>query len=245
MNKMTKRLLLAAFTLSLLLGSAGTKSAAQAQTGNADQTPAAQDNQALDRGGNRGGNRGGRNFDPARMQEMMLQRMQENLGISNEDWAVIKPKVQAVMQAQMKTRAGGMMGMMGGRMGGRRGDGPEGPGGPGGPEGNRQQQGQDPDQAPPPPAPGQTPGQGPGPNAGPGGPEGNRPPWMQQSPEQTALRAAVESDKTSNEELKAKMAAYREAQKKNEDELKTSRENLRKVLTLQQEAKLVLSGTLD
>ena len=38
---------------------------------------------------------GGGNFDPAQMQQMMMQRYQEQLGITNDtDWSAIQPLVQ-------------------------------------------------------------------------------------------------------------------------------------------------------
>jgi len=60
-----------------------------------------------------------------------------------------------------------------------------------------------------------------------------------------ALRDAVETADTPATELKAKMKAVRELRKKNEAELKVAREKLREVLTVRQEATLVLMGTLD
>ena len=83
------------------------------------------------------GGPGGRNFDPAQMQQFMMQRYQEQLGITNDtEWNAIQPLVQKVMDAQRATR--GNMGM--GRMFGRGGQGgPGGQGGRGGPGGFGQQ----------------------------------------------------------------------------------------------------------
>lgn len=64
------------------------------------------------------------------------------------------------------------------------------------------------------------------------------------NPTADALSKALEA-KAPTEEVKAKLAAYREQQKKNEEELKTAREALRKVLSVNQEAQLVLRGLLD
>ena len=53
------------------------------------------------------GGPGGMNFDPAQMQQMMLDRNREMLEVSNDDeWAAIKPLVQKVMEARMATFAG-------------------------------------------------------------------------------------------------------------------------------------------
>lgn len=64
-------------------------------------------------------------------------------------------------------------------------------------------------------------------------------------PEADALRTALESDQTSNDDLKAKLAALREARKKAGAELDQAREDLKKVLTLRQEAMLVSRGILE
>jgi hypothetical protein len=68
---------------------------------------------------------------------------------------------------------------------------------------------------------------------------------FQGSPDVQALNDAVQSGTTSNDDLKAKMAAVRAARKKTEDDLATARENLQKVLTLRQEAVLLSMGVLD
>jgi hypothetical protein len=77
-------------------------------------------------GGGFGGGGGGRgNFDPAQMQQRMMQRMQDGLGFTNDtDWAAVQPLVQKVFDAQMALRAGGRGGFGGGgRRGGQGGGG--------------------------------------------------------------------------------------------------------------------------
>jgi hypothetical protein len=59
------------------------------------------------------------------------------------------------------------------------------------------------------------------------------------------LSEALESPNTSAAELKKRMAAVRAAREKAEAELKAAREELRQVLTLEQEARLVLMGVMD
>lgn len=77
-----------------------------------------------------GGRRGGGNFDPAQMQQRMLDRVQEQLGFTNDtDWDAVKPLVQKVMDARRDVGFGGMGRMFGG---GRNRGGQGGPGGPGG-----------------------------------------------------------------------------------------------------------------
>jgi hypothetical protein len=60
-----------------------------------------------------------------------------------------------------------------------------------------------------------------------------------------ALRTAVENENTPSEELKAKLAALREFRRKASAELEILREDLRKVLTVRQEAALVSAGVLE
>jgi hypothetical protein len=55
------------------------------------------------------------NFDPAQMQQMMLDRYRQMLEVTSDDeWTVIKPLVQKVMEARMASFAGMGRGMMGG-----------------------------------------------------------------------------------------------------------------------------------
>jgi len=63
------------------------------------------------------------------------------------------------------------------------------------------------------------------------------------SPEADALQKAIES-KASAEELKAKLAKLREARKEKEVSLEKAQEELRKVLSVRQEASAVLAGLL-
>ena len=89
----------------------------------------AQDNANPDQGGQRRqrGGPGGGNWDPAQMQQRMLDRVQEELGFTNSvEWDAVKPLVQKVMEAQRDARAGQMRGMFGGRNRGGNGGGPGG-----------------------------------------------------------------------------------------------------------------------
>lgn len=73
---------------------------------------------------------------------------------------------------------------------------------------------------------------------------GGRGGFGQPSPEQQALQQAVES-KASADELKAKLAKLREARKQKQADLEKAQEDLRKVLTVRQEAAAVLLGLLN
>ncbi|MGB8169789.1 MAG: hypothetical protein WCF18_19970 [Chthoniobacteraceae bacterium] len=90
---------------------------------------------------------------------------------------------------------------------------------------------------------------------GPGGsPGGGSPPSTSSDPtrperagtaEREALRVALENESTSPETLKAKLAAVREIHAKATAELAAAREDLKKVLTVRQEALLVSYGILE
>lgn len=73
-----------------------------------------------------GGPGGPPRFDPAQFRQMMMDRLREQLKVSDEEWTVLQPKIEKVMQAQQNSMGGGGMGMLFGRGGGG------GPGGPGG-----------------------------------------------------------------------------------------------------------------
>jgi hypothetical protein len=148
------------------------------------------------------GGPGGGNFDPAQMQQMMMQRYQEQLGITNDtEWSAIQPLVQKVMDAQRAAR--GNMGRMFGR------------GGPGGPGGG-----------------------GPG-GGGPGG-FGQQ----QSDPAADALQQALESSAPTGQ-IKDLLTKYQASQKAKQATLATAQDDLRKVLTVQQEALATLMGLLN
>lgn len=65
------------------------------------------------------------------------------------------------------------------------------------------------------------------------------------TPEQQELRQVVEAENASAAEIKSKLANLREQRKLAETALHDAREKLRAVLTLRQEAQLVLLGILD
>lgn len=69
------------------------------------------------------GNRGRGNFDPAQFRQQMTERMKEALGSSDDEWKVIEPRIEKVMQLQRDSRGGGMSFMFG------RGGSSRGPGG--------------------------------------------------------------------------------------------------------------------
>jgi len=168
--------------------------------------------------GGRGGQRG--MFDPQQMRQMMEQRMKEQLGTTDAEWQVIGPRLTKVMNLSRQTQMGGGMARM--FMRGRRGQ-----GGPmGGPQGGPPQGGpQD------------------------GGRRGRRGPVGQEetavSKASDALETTLENASASPEEIKAKLTELRTAKEKARQELATAQKELREVLSLRQEAQLVLMGMLN
>ena len=161
----------------------------------------AQDNPAP-QGGDRGdrGNRGpgGGNFDPAQMRQRMMDRMKEQMGVTNEDeWKVIQAKLDPVMTKQREVM-GGMFGGFGGFGGGR---------GRGGDDSNRQRS----------------------------------------AVEQASrdLRTLLEDKAASEDQIKQKLAAFREARDKARTELASAQKELKEILMPRQEAVLVTNGMLD
>jgi hypothetical protein len=91
---------------------------------------------AQDQGGgrNRGGGPGGQggNFDPAQWQQRMMERLKEQLEITDDtEWKALEPLITKVSDARRENMALGFGGMRGGR-GGPGGGGPGGGGGRGG-----------------------------------------------------------------------------------------------------------------
>jgi len=145
------------------------------------------------------------NWDPEEMRQRMMERVKEQLEITNNDeWTAVQPLVQKVMDARREAMASNLGGMMRGF-----GRGPR--GGDNATEGDR--------------------------NRRPGG-------WGEPSPEAEALDRAIEA-KATREELKAAMEKFRAAKKQKEAALKESQDNLRKVLTVRQEAIAMANGWLD
>jgi hypothetical protein len=169
--------------------------------------------------GGRGGQRG--MFDPQQMRQMMEQRMQEQLGCTDQEWQVIGPRLTKVMNLSRQTQMGGGMGRM--FMRGRRGQ-----GGPmGGPQGGPPQGG---------PQAGGRRGQR-------GGPFGQEETAVSKASD--ALQTTLENAEATPEQIKAGMTALRTAKEKARQELATAQKELREVLSLRQEAQMVLMGMLN
>lgn len=148
----------------------------------------------------------------ARMQEMMDQRMKEQLGITGDDeWKVIQPRLQKVQDLSRQVSPGGRMGMFGGR------------GTVGGPGGRG-------------------PGQGPGPDA-----RGTAPDRELSAVEKAAqeLQDLLATEAPKAEDIKTKLTAYRTAREKAKSDLAKAQDELKQIVTVKQEAALVLMGMLN
>jgi hypothetical protein len=167
----------------------------------------AQDNAAAGGAGqDRQGRQGRGNFDPAQMQQRMMDAYKERLEITDDaEWKAIQPMIQKVMDARRDSLSGMARGMFGG---GRNRGGDNAGGGGGGDRGGR--------------------------GGGFFGPP---------SPESEALQKAIDS-KASNADLKAALAKFVEARKAKQAELEKAQADLRKVLSVRQEAIATESGLL-
>jgi hypothetical protein len=148
--------------------------------------------------------RGGRgNFDPEQMRQRMMERYRETLEVKSDDeWKVIQPRIEKVVEARTALGGGG------GRFFGRPPRG--GNDAAGGADQNRR---------------------------------GGRGGFGEPSPEAESLQTAIDA-KASPDEIKAKLAKLREANKQRETKLTQAQDDLRKVLSVRQEASAVLMGLL-
>jgi len=170
-----------------------------------------------------GGGRPG--FDPERMRQMMEERLQEQLGATSEEWKVIGPRLTKVMTLSRQTRGGaGLARMFMGRRGG-----------PGAPGGRGEAQGR-------PGARGGTQGTRGGDRPQRRGPLGE-PSAVDRAAE--ALQTTLANASATPDEIKSKLTALRAAREKAKQELAKAQQDLRQVLTLRQEAQLVVMGMLD
>jgi hypothetical protein len=155
-------------------------------------------------GGGGGGNGGGRrgNFDPAQMQQRMMDNVREQLGFTNDtDWSAVQPLVQKVMDARRDVGFGNMGRMFGGRNRGGNNGGSQGGGGRGGMFG-------------------------------------------QTSPEQDALQKAIDDD-APTAQIKDLLAKYKAAQKVKQAKLEAAQADMKKILTVKQEAQATLLGLVN
>ena len=167
--------------------------------------------------------------NPEDFRARMAERLKTQLKASDDEWTVIAPLLEKTAEKLAATRGGGF-------------GGPGGPGG-GGYGGNRgQRRGGDNNGGNQPAASPADNNQGGGNRGqrreGGGGPRGG-------TPETQALRATLDDDNSTVNDVKAKLQAVRDQRKQAATELSQAREELRKVLNMRQEAALVMDGILD
>ncbi len=155
--------------------------------------------------------------DPAQMQQMMAQRYKELLGMSDEEWSVIGPYVLKVATLSASTQTRGGMRMLMGR--------------------GNMQQGQQSQQS----GRSQTQTQGQSQTQG----TNNRRMMGQQDENLQALQTLLEDKNATNDEIKSKLSALRKARETSKQELIAAQKQLRELLTLRQEAELVVMGLLE
>jgi len=153
---------------------------------------------------------GGGNFDPAQFRQRMLDNARERFEIKSDDeWKVIQPLMEKVMDARRDVGFGGGFGFgRGGRRGGANNNNNDAPAGANNQGGGRGFRGGEP------------------------------------APEAEELQKAIDAN-ASKDELKAKLAKFREARKEKEARLAGAQEELKKVLSVKQEAVAVLMGLLQ
>ncbi len=138
--------------------------------------------------------------DPAQRQQMMMDRLKQQLEITDEaEWKAIEPLIQKVSDIQRQMMGDRMRGFFGPRRA---------------PDSNDQNRDQN-----------------------------RRNLFGQASPEAEALQRAIDG-KASSTEMKAAITKFVEARKTRQAELEKAQANLRKVLTVKQEAVLTLDGML-
>lgn len=159
-------------------------------------------------GGGQGGDRGGRGgrgglgggFDPAQMQQRMMENIREQMAVKDDaEWKILEERIQKVSDAQREIGFGSGMRRMFRRPGGDTQNNDQG--------GNRRRGG-----------------------------FGGEP-----SAEEQVLDKAIDS-KASKDDLKSAMTKYRSSKKEKEAKLAQAQEELKKVLSVQQEAVALAMG---
>ena len=75
-------------------------------------------------GGFGGGGGGRRNFDPAQMQQRMMDNVRDQLGFTNDtDWSAVQPLIQKVLDARREIGGNNIMRLFRGNRGGGQGGG--------------------------------------------------------------------------------------------------------------------------
>jgi hypothetical protein len=163
-----------------------------------------------------GGGGGGFGGGGGRPRFNIMDNIKGQLGATDDEWTVLQPKLQKVVDLSRELRAGGMAAMFGGGRGGRGGRG--GNGGGGG------------DNAPgAPPAPPAPPAQ----------------PPSEIADKTKVLNDALDKPDSDPKDIAKDLADLRAAREKVKADLVAAQGELKEVLTPRQEARLALMGILD
>lgn len=164
---------------------------------------------------------GGGPPDPAQMRQRFADRMKEALGVSDDEWKALQPRIEKVQQLRRDASGRGF------GPGGAGGPPPGFGGGPGGPQGQG--------------GPGGPP---PGAFGGPGGPQRDQSPSPVQQ-KVNELRETLDNKDAKPDEIKAKLVALRDARAKARADLAKAQDELRDLLTVRQESVMVMMGMLE
>lgn len=156
--------------------------------------------------------------DPAQMRQRFADRMKEMLGVNDDEWKALQPKIDKIQQLRRDASPRGMMMFFGPGPGGAGGGGPGGP--PGGIGGGRG-----------------------GPPPGFGRDNGQPPSAVQQA--MNNLRETLDNKDAKPEDIKSRLQALRDARAAAKADLTKAQDELRDLLTARQESVLVMMGTLD
>jgi hypothetical protein len=163
--------------------------------------------------GRRGqGDMGPGRFDMAQMRQRRMERMKEQLGVDDQAWKVMEPRLTKVMELNLQVAGNPGRMFFGGIRGTR--------GGPGGQQGDRQ-----------------------GDRFRPPGMENRELTAVEKAEQQ--LQTTLENQSAAPETIKAQLTAVRNEREKARQELATAQQQLREILTVKQEAQLVLMGQLN
>ncbi|MCF7973590.1 MAG: hypothetical protein K9N55_07225 [Phycisphaerae bacterium] len=166
----------------------------------------------------RAGSMMGAQHDPEQMQKMMEQHLREQVGATEQEWQILGPRVMKVSKLSQQTRGASMMGgaMMGGGMMGR---GMMGGGMMGGNMMGGHMMG-----------------------------SGQGAPTKEQAAMESAraqLRTVLDDTLATPDEIKTQLTALHEAKEAVKQQLAEAQEDLRKTVTVRQEAELILLDMLD
>ena len=165
--------------------------------------------------GGGGGGRGGRGGGFAQMRQQMMDQLKEKLGATDDEFKALQPKIEQISTLRQDLYMSGMRQMFRGR------------GGPGGGAGGADRGGD----------------RGAAPAGGAPGADNAQPSVLRAATD--ALQTTLDDKNAKPEDVKAKLAALRDARTKAKAELGTAQDDLKSLLTSRQEAIMVEYGFIE